>query len=103
LTINSITSSNPDAFTLTNGCPGVLQPSASCTVSAAFSADRNGAIRGAIHIVDNAAGPDSVRLSGSGRGGPTPVRTATATATKRATAVPTPPAVLPRGAFPVMH
>jgi hypothetical protein len=102
LTISAITSSNPDAFQVTDNCPSVLQPSASCTVGASFTADRNGEIHGYINIVDNAAGADRVVLSASGRGGPTVTRTATATATKLPTAVRTPDPFLMR-AFPVMH
>ncbi|HLI79236.1 MAG TPA: choice-of-anchor D domain-containing protein [Candidatus Binataceae bacterium] len=103
LTINSISSSNSDAFPITNGCPNVLQPGASCTVSASFSAQRNGQNRGSIDVGDNAGGPDRVLLVGSGRGGPTKVPTATATATRRATPAPTPVASFPMRAFPVMH
>lgn len=103
LTISSITSSNSDSFPITNGCPNVLQPGAACTVSASFSAGRNGANRGFINIQDNAAGADRVLLSGSGRGGPTKVATATPTATRRATPAPTPAASFPMRAFPVIH
>jgi len=103
LTISSITSSNSDAFPITNGCPSVLQPSASCTVSASFSAFRNGVNRGEINIVDNATGPDSVFLVGSGHGGPRVTPTPTATATKLPTPVRTPVPTFPLRAFPAMH
>ena len=103
LTISSISSTRPEAFQVTNGCQSVLQPSASCTVSISFSAFRNGANRGDLNISDNAAGPDSVALVGSGRGGPTVIRTPTATATKQPTPVPTPAPSFPLRAFPVMH
>jgi len=103
LTISSITSSNPDAFPISNGCPSLLQPSASCTISASFSAFRNGPNRGSINIVDNAAGRDSVELAGSGRGGPTVMRTPTPTATRHPTPVATPIASFPMRAFPAIH
>jgi hypothetical protein len=103
LTISSVTSTNPDAFPISNECPNVLQPSASCTVSASFSAFRNGVNRGYIEIVDNAAGRDRVALVGSGHGGPTVVRTPTPTATIYPTPVRTPLPTFPLRAFPVMH
>lgn len=102
LTISSITSSNPGAFQITDDCPSVLQPSASCTVSASFTADRNNENRGYINIVDNAAGADSVLLFGSGRGGPTRVATATPTATRLPTPEPTRDP-FPMRAFPAIH
>jgi len=102
LTIEAITSSNPDAFPITSSCPGTLQPSAQCTVSASFAADRNGGIRGYINVVNNSAGPDRIRLSGSGRGGPTTTRTATPSRTPTPTAMPTPDPFTLR-AFPVIH
>jgi hypothetical protein len=103
LTIGSITSTNPDAFPITSECPSVLQPSASCTVSASFGAVRNGVNRAYIDIVDNAAGPDRVILAGSGRGGPRVTPTPTATATRYPTPVRTPAPSFPMRAFPVMH
>jgi hypothetical protein len=102
LTIHAITSSNPGVFPITDGCPGVLQPGAKCTVSASFMADRNGVINGKISIVDNAAGPDRIGLSGSGRGGPTTTRTATPTRSATPTAIRT-PGPFPMRAFPVLH
>ena len=101
-TIASVSSSNPGAFPIVNGCPGTLQPSAQCTISASFTATRNGGNRATVVISDNAAGPNSVALSGSGVGGPTVTRTPTPTRTPRPTAAPT-PGLLPMRAFPVMH
>ncbi len=102
LTLSNISSSNPDVFLLTNNCPTTLQPSAQCTISVSFKADRNGAIGGKIYITDNAAGPNRVNLSGSGKGSPTSTRTATPTRS------PTPSPTKAQGpypmrAFPVMH
>jgi hypothetical protein len=102
LTIHGITSSNPSVFPIVDNCPSVLMPSAQCTVSASFIADRNGAIPGRIIISDNAAGPNRVSLSGSGKGGPVPTRTATATRSPTPTAVAT-PATFPMRAVPMMH
>ena len=102
MTISGISSSNPNVFQLTNNCPTTLQPSAQCTFSVGFMADRNGAIGGKIFISDNAAGPNRVNLSGSGRGGPTPTHTPTPTrsATPSATKVPGP---FPMRALPIIH
>ncbi|HXN86344.1 MAG TPA: choice-of-anchor D domain-containing protein [Candidatus Binataceae bacterium] len=101
-TIMGVSSSNPSAFPINNECPGTLQPSAQCTISASFMATRNGGNRAVVVISDNAAGPDSVALTGSGIGGPTVTRTPTPTRTPRPTAAPT-PGLLPMRAFPVMH
>ncbi len=102
LTLSRISSSLPEVFLLTNNCPTTLQPSAQCTISVSFKADRNGAIGGKIYITGNAAGPNRVNLSGSGKGSPTPTRTATPTRS------PTPSPTKAQGpypmrAFPVMH
>jgi len=102
LTIHGITSSNPSVFPITDNCPNMLQPAAQCTVSVSFAADRNGPIRGFVSVVDNAAGANQVRLTGSGKGGPVPTRTATATNTATPTARPT-PGLLPMRAFPATH
>ena len=102
LSISGISSSNPDVFQVTNSCPKTLQPSAQCTVSVSFTADRNGSISGKIFISDNAAGRNKVNVSGSGRGGPTVTKTATPTRspTPSPTKVPGP---FPMRAFPAMH
>jgi hypothetical protein len=103
LTIHGITSSNPGVFPITDGCPGVLQPNANCTVSASFMADRNGLIRGSIIVSDNAAkSMQKVHLAGSGRGGPTVTRTATATRTPTPTATRSPSAPFPMRAYPAI-
>jgi hypothetical protein len=102
MTISQIASSNPDVFQLDNSCPNTLQPSAQCTFGVSFAADRNGSISGRINITDNAAGPNRVSLSGSGRGSPTVTRTATPT--RSPTPSPTKnPGPYPMRAFPVMH
>ncbi len=102
LTISGISSSNPDVFLLTSNCPSKLQPSAQCTLSVSFAPDRNGSIGGRINIVDNAAGPNRVGLSGSGKGSPNPTRTPTPT--RSATPSPTKaPGPYPMRAYPVMH
>jgi hypothetical protein len=103
LTIHGVSSSNPGVFQVTDSCPSTLQPSAKCTISASFMADRNGVINGSITIVDNAAGPNRIGLSGSGRGGPTATRTATPTRTPTPTATRSPSAPFPMRAFPAIH
>ena len=102
LTISGISSSNPNAFQVNSGCPNMLQPNAQCTVGVTFTADRNGSIGGKINISDNAAGPERVSLSGSGKGSPTVTRTPTPTrsATPSATQV---PGLFPMRAFPPIH
>jgi hypothetical protein len=102
LTIHGISSSNPSVYPIIDNCPSVLMPSAQCTVSASFMPDRNGSIPGRITIADNAAGANTVRLSGRGRGGPTPTRTATPTKSATPTAMPT-PGNFPMRAFPSIH
>jgi hypothetical protein len=79
----------------------MLQPSAQCTLSVSFAANKNGLNQGRIDIVDNAAGPNRVGLSGNGHGGPTvtPTATPTRTATPSPTKVPGP---FPMRAFPVL-
>jgi hypothetical protein len=102
LSIGGISSSNPGVFQLTNACPAALQPSAQCTLSVSFAANKNGLNQGRIDIVDNAAGPNRVGLSGNGHGG----RTVTPTATPTRTATPSPtkvPGPFPMRAFPAMH
>jgi hypothetical protein len=101
LSIGGISSSNPGVFQLTSGCPSMLQPSAQCTLSVSFAANKNGLNQGRIDIVDNAAGPNRVGLSGNGHGGPTvtPTATPTRTATPSPTKVPGP---FPMRAFPVL-
>ena len=102
VTIHGISSSNASVFPMTEDCPPVLAPSASCTISVSFMADRNGAIGGRINISDNAAGPNRINLSGSGRGFPVVTRTPTPTRTPKPTATFT-PGSFPMRAFPVMH
>ena len=102
LTINGISSSNPEVFPMTEDCPATLAPGASCTASVSFLANRNGAIVGHIIISDNAAGRDRVQLHGGGRGFPVVTRTATPTRTPRPTATMSPGA-FPLRAFPVTH
>jgi len=102
ITIHGITSSNQSVFPITENCPTMLQPSASCTISVSFMADRNGAIGGFVNVADNAAGPHRVKLSGVGRGGPRVTRTPTPTRTPKPTATFT-PGLFPMRAFPAMH
>ena len=102
LTISGISSSNPNVFQLNNECPNALQPSARCTLAVSFAADRNGSIGGRINVSDNAAGPNRVMLSGSGKGSPMATRTPTPTRspTPSATQI---PGLFPMRAFPPIH
>jgi len=102
ITIHAITSSNPAEFPITQDCPAMLQPGAECTISVGFMADRNGAIPGRITIVDNAAGPNQIVLSGGGKGGPVITPSPTPTRTPKPTATYT-PGTFPMRAFPVIH
>ncbi|HVN29706.1 MAG TPA: choice-of-anchor D domain-containing protein [Candidatus Binataceae bacterium] len=102
LSIHGITSSNPSVFPITDDCPATLAPGASCTISVSFVSDRNGTIRGRVNISDNAAGPDRVSLTGSGRGFPVVTRTPRPTQTPRPTATMS-PGLMPMRAFPPMH
>jgi hypothetical protein len=102
IVIHAITSSNSTVFPITQDCPPMLQPGAQCTISVGFMASRNGTIPGRIAIVDNAAGPNHILLSGGGKGGPVITPTASPTQTPLPTATFT-PATFPMRTFPVMH
>jgi hypothetical protein len=71
LEIASVTASS--AFTLTNGCPSILAPGASCELSVAFAPTAGGESSGVLTVSDDAPGsPQHVSLQGTGTGAAAP-------------------------------
>jgi hypothetical protein len=64
LNITSITASAN--FGETNTCPSSIAPGASCTVLVTFSPTKEGPLSGTLVVTDNATGPQTVTLTGTG-------------------------------------
>jgi hypothetical protein len=62
----SVQGANPGDFTLSLSCVDVLQPHSSCGISVTFTPTATGARSGVLTVLDGAATPLTVPLSGSG-------------------------------------